>query len=158
MVAHLHSLKSNAEKGWEEKDLGFLPDNVLIWLVLGWNKGHSLSRGEFLFIDSFWWESLSRWCTLKHGNGQTTSPYSLEFYFGYLPAHLRPEVIAYFPVVAKWAFTSGLKWAGRCCLSIFTLGHVYPMPCLSGHHLLRDFHRKLPMKRNFFSPNHWPLF
>ena len=35
MVAHLHSLKRNIERGWEEKDLGFLQDHDVIWLVLG---------------------------------------------------------------------------------------------------------------------------
>ena len=35
MVARLHSLKRNAERGWEEKYLGFLEDHAVIWLVLG---------------------------------------------------------------------------------------------------------------------------
>ena len=46
-----------------------------------------------------------------------------------------------------------LKWVGRCCLSIFTLGYAYPMAYLSVHHLLRDSRRKLSMKRNSFLPN-----
>ena len=32
MVAHLHSLKRNVERG--EKDLEFLQDHAVIWLVL----------------------------------------------------------------------------------------------------------------------------
>ena len=35
MVARLHTLKHNVEKGWEEKNLGFLQDHVVIWLVFG---------------------------------------------------------------------------------------------------------------------------
>ena len=35
MVAILHSTKRNVERGWEEKDLGFLQYHAVIWLVLG---------------------------------------------------------------------------------------------------------------------------
>ena len=35
MVARLHSLKLNAGRGWEEKDLGFLQEHAVVWLVLG---------------------------------------------------------------------------------------------------------------------------
>ena len=35
MVARLHSSKRNVEKGWEEKDLGFLKDHAVILFVLG---------------------------------------------------------------------------------------------------------------------------
>ena len=35
MVARLHTFKHNVEKGWEEKNLGFLQDHVVIWLVFG---------------------------------------------------------------------------------------------------------------------------
>ena len=69
MVARLPSLKRNAEKGWEEKDLEFLQEDAVILLVLGWNKVQWLGRKEFLFIGNFWWESLGRLCTLKHDNG-----------------------------------------------------------------------------------------
>ena len=64
---------------------------------------------------------------------------------------LRPQVNRQMPSV-------GLKWVGRCCLSSVTLGHAFPTSHLSVHHLLRDSRRKLPMKRNSFLPNHWPLF
>ena len=63
----------------------------------------------------------------------------------------RPQVSRQIPIV-------GLKWVGRCCLSIVKLGHAYPMVRLSVHHLLRDCRRKLSMKRNSFLSNHWPLF
>ena len=59
---------------------------------------------------------------------------------------LRPQVIVQMPIV-------GLKWVWRCCLSIVTLGHAYPLSRLSLHHLLRDSRRKLPMKRISFLPN-----
>ena len=39
-----------------------------------------------------------------------------------------------------------LKWVGRCCLSIVTLGHPYPLSRMSVHHLLRYPRRKLAMK------------
>ena len=67
---------------------------------------------------------------------------------GYDP---RPQVSRQMPRV-------GLKWVGRCCLSIVTLGHAYPLSRLSVHHLLRDSRRKLSMKRNSFLTNHWSLF
>ena len=67
---------------------------------------------------------------------------------GYDP---RPQVSRQMPRV-------GLKWVGRCCLSIVTLGHAYPLSRLSVHHLLRNSRRKLSRKRNSFLPNHWPLF
>ena len=34
MVARLHSLNRNVERGWEDKDLGFLQDHAVIWLFL----------------------------------------------------------------------------------------------------------------------------
>ena len=49
--------------------------------------------------------------------------------------HFRPQVSTQIPEV-------GVKWAGRCCLSIATLGHAYPMPHLSVYHLLRNCQRK----------------
>ena len=36
----------------------------------------------------------------------------------------------------------GLKWVGRCFLSIVTPEHAYPLSRLSVHHLLIDSHRK----------------
>ena len=39
MVARLHYLKFNVERGWVEKDLGFLRDHIVIWMVLRQNKG-----------------------------------------------------------------------------------------------------------------------
>ena len=33
MIARLDSSKRNVEREWEEKDLGFLEDHVVIWLV-----------------------------------------------------------------------------------------------------------------------------
>ena len=35
MVAHLHSLKRNIERGSEKKDLGFLQDHAIILLAFG---------------------------------------------------------------------------------------------------------------------------
>ena len=63
--------------------------------------------------------------------------------WGYSP---RPQVRRQMPRV-------DFKWVGRCCLSIVTIGHIYPLPRLSVHHLLRASHRKLPMKRNSFLSN-----
>ena len=57
------------------------------------------------------------------------------------------------PRVSRRMPRVGLKWVGRCCLSIFTLGQAYPMPRLCVHHLLRDSRRKLPMKWNSYLPN-----
>ena len=34
MEARLHSSKHTAKRGWEEKDLEFLQDHAVIWLVL----------------------------------------------------------------------------------------------------------------------------
>ena len=65
--------------------------------------------------------------------------------------HLRPQA-------SKYMTRVGLKWIGRCCLSIVALGYAYPLSHLSVHHLLGDSRRKLSMKRNSFPPNHWPLF
>ena len=39
----------------------------------------------------------------------------------------RPQVSRQMPII-------DLKRVGRCCLSIFTLGHVNPLPRLSVHH------------------------
>ena len=39
-----------------------------------------------------------------------------------------------------------LKWVRRCCLSIVTLWHAYPLSRLSAHHLLTDSRRKLSIK------------
>ena len=33
MVARMHSLKLNVERGWEEIDLGLLQDHAVFWLV-----------------------------------------------------------------------------------------------------------------------------
>ena len=67
---------------------------------------------------------------------------------GYCP---RPQLSRQMPRV-------GLKGVGICRLSIVTLGHAYPLLRLSVHHLLRNAHRKLLMKRNSFLPNYRPLF
>ena len=40
----------------------------------------------------------------------------------------------------------------RCCQSIITLRHAYPLSRLSVQHLLRDFHRKLSIKTILFYP------
>ena len=63
--------KRNVERGWEEKNLVYLQDHAVIWLVLGQNKGQRLARKEFIFIDSFWWEPFCtlRWCAHKRENG-----------------------------------------------------------------------------------------
>ena len=58
---------------------------------------------------------------------------------------LKPQVSRQMPRVCQ-------QWVGRCCLSIFTIGHAYPLPRLNACHL-RDSHRKLPMKRNSFLRN-----
>ena len=60
--------------------------------------------------------------------------------------HLRPQVSRKMPRV-------GLKWVGRCFLSIVMPGYAYPSSRLNVHHLLKDSRRKLPMKRNSFLPN-----
>ena len=39
MIAHLHLLKHNVERGLEKEKLGFLQDYAVIWLVLGKNRG-----------------------------------------------------------------------------------------------------------------------
>ena len=57
------------------------------------------------------------------------------------------------PQVSRQMTRVGFNWVGRCCLSIVTLGHDYPMPRLSVHHLLRDSCQKLPTKRISFLPN-----
>ena len=70
----------------------------------------------------------------------------------------------YMRVVGKWGYhlrsqesrqilRVGIKWVGGCCLSIFTLRHVYPLSHFSVHHMLRDSHKKLLMKRKSFLPN-----
>ena len=61
--------------------------------------------------------------------------------WGYSP---RPQVRRQMPRV-------DFKWVGRCCLSIVTIGHIYPLPRLSVHHLLRASHRKLPNEKKFLS-------
>ena len=68
MAVVLHSSKRNVERGWEEKDLGFLQGHAVIWLDVGWNKGNLLGREDFLLSETFRRESLSRWCTLKFDN------------------------------------------------------------------------------------------
>ena len=103
--------------------------------------GEWVGRLIRILLDQYWWT-----CTQQ--------PLSMRTYALFLRNYRsNPR-----PQVSRLMHREDLKWVGRCCLSVVTLGHAYPLSLLSVDHLLRDFHQKLSMKRNFFLPSHWPLF
>ena len=138
---------------------------------------HSLSSVFNLFLTQWIMAILLKGC--KPDNFEPhNSLIALQMFEAFIPILLNVNLslnqtlltlLLYVRVVGMWGYgcrpqvngkmpRAGLKWVGRCCLSIVTLGHAYPLSRLSVHHLLRDSGRKLSMKRNSVLPNHWPLF
>ena len=97
-----------------------------------------LGRKEFLFIDSFRWESLSRWCTLKRDNGQACSSVTMDRQ--HLCTHLRPilgiclltwglQPYSGFPTTFAFASMSTFRSLYVLCMrSIFTLSLSFSLP------------------------------
>ena len=83
IVARLHSSKRNVERRWGEKDLGFLQDHAVIWLVLGQKKVIEWVEKNFFSLTVFGGNLLS---------GDVHSSVTMDGHFldrQHLPTHLR---------------------------------------------------------------------